>query len=134
MWWKSAWLFICSSFFGVVSLYSPLGSLLMSACCLSTVDMALGIIAAHKLKKPITSKAFFGKLKSWGVLWLLVTCGIIAGPAFIEMGYGYYWASSYALCIYIFYELLSIIEKMAVFDFKMAIKLLNWFGKSSRPE
>ena len=113
------------------NMYLPIGHLLISAGLLSTIDIGLGLIRAKKQNIPITSTRFISKFKVFGLFWGLISCAIIAGPAFQEFGYPFYSAATYASSLFIFYEFLGIINKMADLNLSVAKYVMEWLGKKT---
>lgn len=114
----------------ILKVYAPIAHLLFSAGVLSIIDIGLGIYRAKVIRKErISAAKFFKKFKVFGLFWGLISCSILAGPAFVEFGYPYYSAAIYASGLFIFYELLGIVNKLADLGLPVATVLSSWLGK-----
>jgi phage-related holin len=119
----------CSWTAVIIAFYEPIANLLFAALILSCVDLVLGLLCAKYYQIiPITSKRFIDKLKSSGLYWVVVSCLMLAGPAFEQCGYHQYIGASYLSVLYIFYELLSILEHCSTMGFPLAIRLSGWLN------
>lgn len=113
----------------IMGFYSPVGSLVGACCTLSILDLILGISAARKRGDKISSRRFFDKFKQLCCFMGLVTAMLIAAPAFEAMGFAATLGASYLGSIYVFYELLSLVEKADTLGFILAPKIMDWLNR-----